>query len=362
MGIGDFAGAVGLSVSALRFYDRVGVLAPAEVDVRTGYRRYTVEQLEAGRLVARLRRVGVGVADLRMLIGARGDAQLVSGVLDRHLERLEAGLRDARTELERIQSMLGLPPEASGQSGGGLVTVFEMAAADLVRAVDAVMFALPDDGTDPDLELVVFELEAETVSLFATDRYRMATCTVPVLAQAGESSASFAISAADVCRGRDVVSGDNVSGDGVIELSVADISLTMAVHGEPVALMGIVPGPVLDLKHLHHPSSDAQRLSADSAGLVSMLSDDAWSVSDELTGVRVVFLAEDPTSKGEVTLVRADHSSASNAVPVNARYLLEAINAGPKGRVDLSLRRQHPLAIRFGDDSSTTSIVMPRRG
>lgn len=357
MGIGDFAGAVGLSVSSLRFYDRVGVLAPAEVDVRTGYRRYGVDQLEAGRLVARLRRVGVGVADLRMLIGARGDAQLVSGVLDRHLERLEAGLRDARTELERIQSMLGLPAEASGQSGGGLVTVFEMAAADWVRAVDAVMFALPDDGTDPDLEIVVFELEAETVSLFATDRYRMATCTVPVLAQAGESSASFAVSAADVCRGRDVVSGD-----GVIELSVADISLTMAVHGEPVALMGIVPGPVLDLKHLHHPSSDAQRLSADSAGLVSMLSDDAWSVSDELTGVRVVFLAEDPTSKGEVTLVRADHSSASNAVPVNARYLLEAINAGPEGRVDLSLRGQHPLAIRFGDDSSTTSIVMPRRG
>lgn len=357
MGIGDFAGAVGLSVSALRFYDRVGVLAPAEVDVRTGYRRYGVDQLEAGRLVARLRRVGVGVADLRLLIGEQGNAQLVSDVLDRHLERLEAGLRDARAELERIRSMLGLPPEVDNRSDGGLVSVFELAAADWVRAVDAVMFALPDDGTDPDLEIVVFEWEAETLSLFATDRYRMATCTVPGLTHGGESSASFAVSAADVRRGRDVVCSD-----GVIEMSVADMSLTMAVNGESVALMEIVTGPVPDLKHLLYASRDGQRLSADAAALVSVLSDDAWSVSDERTGVRVVFLAEDPNSAGEVTLVPAEHPSASNAVPVNAQYLLEAINAGPEGRLDLSLRGQHPLAIRFGDDPSTTSIVMPRRG
>ena len=41
--IGAFAQAVGLSPSALRFYDECGLLVPAEVDPVTGYRYYTPE-------------------------------------------------------------------------------------------------------------------------------------------------------------------------------------------------------------------------------------------------------------------------------------------------------------------------------
>jgi hypothetical protein len=36
LGIGELSRTSGLSVSALRFYDREGVLAPAEVDPLTG--------------------------------------------------------------------------------------------------------------------------------------------------------------------------------------------------------------------------------------------------------------------------------------------------------------------------------------
>ena len=37
----------------------LGLLAPADVDEHTGYRRYTPEQVERARLVARLRSAGV---------------------------------------------------------------------------------------------------------------------------------------------------------------------------------------------------------------------------------------------------------------------------------------------------------------
>ncbi|MBE0975558.1 MerR family DNA-binding transcriptional regulator, partial [Escherichia coli] len=40
MTVGEFALATGLSVKALRFYDERGLLAPADVDVDSGYRRY----------------------------------------------------------------------------------------------------------------------------------------------------------------------------------------------------------------------------------------------------------------------------------------------------------------------------------
>src|SRR5262245_7045282 len=43
--IGEFASLSGISVKTLRFYDEIGLLRPAGVDVRTRYRRYAPSQL-----------------------------------------------------------------------------------------------------------------------------------------------------------------------------------------------------------------------------------------------------------------------------------------------------------------------------
>ena len=43
--IGDFARATHLSVKALRHYHEEGLLAPAEVDPDSGYRRYDLAQI-----------------------------------------------------------------------------------------------------------------------------------------------------------------------------------------------------------------------------------------------------------------------------------------------------------------------------
>ncbi|MFE0423542.1 MerR family transcriptional regulator [Streptomyces sp. NPDC058953] len=57
--IGAFARATRLSPKALRRYDELGLLQPARVDPYTGYRYYTPAQVEAARLVAWLRRIGM---------------------------------------------------------------------------------------------------------------------------------------------------------------------------------------------------------------------------------------------------------------------------------------------------------------
>jgi len=69
MGIGDFARACGLTPKALRLYDDLGLLPPAEVDAVTGYRRYAPGQLETARLVALLRLVGMPLARIQTVIG-----------------------------------------------------------------------------------------------------------------------------------------------------------------------------------------------------------------------------------------------------------------------------------------------------
>ncbi|MCB5910203.1 MerR family transcriptional regulator [Streptomyces pinistramenti] len=63
--IGAFARASRLSPKALRLYDELGLLRPDRVDPLNGYRRYAPDQLEAARLVARLRRLGMPLGRIR---------------------------------------------------------------------------------------------------------------------------------------------------------------------------------------------------------------------------------------------------------------------------------------------------------
>jgi serine/threonine protein phosphatase PrpC len=71
MSSGEFARASGLSRKALRLYDELNLLPPAEVDPVSQYRRYDPAQLEQARLVAWLRRLGMPLASIREASTAR---------------------------------------------------------------------------------------------------------------------------------------------------------------------------------------------------------------------------------------------------------------------------------------------------
>lgn len=65
--IGEFARASGLAAKALRLYDELELLTPAEVDQ---HRYYAPEQVEQTRLVARLRSAGVPLPRIAAIIAA----------------------------------------------------------------------------------------------------------------------------------------------------------------------------------------------------------------------------------------------------------------------------------------------------
>lgn len=68
--ISAFASASRLSVKALRLYDDLGLLPPARVDEGNGYRLYSPAQLPDARLIARLRGLGLPLADIRRVLDA----------------------------------------------------------------------------------------------------------------------------------------------------------------------------------------------------------------------------------------------------------------------------------------------------
>ena len=72
MSIGAFARRSRLSIKALRLYDRLGLLTPADVDPGTGYRRYHESQLLRARLIVMMRRVEIPLAQVAEIVAAPG--------------------------------------------------------------------------------------------------------------------------------------------------------------------------------------------------------------------------------------------------------------------------------------------------
>ena len=90
--IGLFAVLSGLSVNALRHYDELGLLAPAQVDPATGYRRYHRRQIGRARMICALRRVDMPIEAVQQALLAPGDAA-VRELLTRHRNRLASRAR-----------------------------------------------------------------------------------------------------------------------------------------------------------------------------------------------------------------------------------------------------------------------------
>lgn len=115
---GEMVRESGLSIKALRLYDAKGLLVPAEVDPRSGYRRYAVAQLERARRIALLRRLEMPLAMVAEVIDADPDrARKV--LLAWWMERQDGLAAQRATALEVARS-LGAVPEGEGPVAAAL--------------------------------------------------------------------------------------------------------------------------------------------------------------------------------------------------------------------------------------------------
>lgn len=110
--IGQFSRATHLSVKALRHYDDVGLLVPAEIDPATGYRRYQASQAPTAHLIRRLRDLAMPVMEIREVVAAAYVAARDS-VIAALLERMESTL--ARTQATVAELRLLLTPRSSAR-------------------------------------------------------------------------------------------------------------------------------------------------------------------------------------------------------------------------------------------------------
>jgi len=98
--IGTFSLLTGLSITTLRHYDDVGLLVPADVDPRTGYRRYRLHQADRAHRVRRLRSVELSPEDIAAVLDS--DDSTARLVMQRHRDALD----ERSTQIERLIGQL----------------------------------------------------------------------------------------------------------------------------------------------------------------------------------------------------------------------------------------------------------------
>ncbi|MFI6562184.1 MerR family transcriptional regulator [Streptomyces sp. NPDC050534] len=354
--IGEMSRDSGLGVSTLRFYDRTGVLVPARVDPVSGYRWYSPAQLGEARLLARLRRAGMPLADIRLVLAgwSSADKDLVSELLQAHLRRLERELSDARSEFSTLRELLARR-ENTLAVNRTISTELSISASELAAALDAVRFAVSADPELPMLGGVLFDVEGEALRVVATDRYRMAVAYAGVGGPDGPA-VQVIVPAPLVGAMRALLDGEE--------------SVRLAVDGDRVTLEtgdGQASGRRLD-----HDFPDYRRLVQLPAGRRALVETSDFRKAVEGGPVRVSEpRAQDGAScdlsvlkvvDDRTVVVCDDGEDDPDQVAVNRDFLLDALAAGGRDQLILEFGvPTAPVAIRRPDDEETFSLLMPVR-
>lgn len=172
--ISAFARAVDLAPSTLRYYDEAGLLAPAEVDDRTGYRYYTPELERRAHMIRRMREIGVPVETMRLVLD--GPPERAAEILnDVAAHAREAARRAADAVADVVSALRADAAEPAS------VTV-SLDGPELATALRRVSHAASAESGSP-LAVVVLDIDTDSLHVVATDRYWLARWSVPVAAR-----------------------------------------------------------------------------------------------------------------------------------------------------------------------------------
>lgn len=108
MPIGELARRTGVATSALRYYERIGLLSPAE---RAGQRRhYPAATAERVALIRLYQDAGFTLAEIGRLLAAAGRGRPAWGrMAERKITELDARIADAQRAKNLIEHALNCP-------------------------------------------------------------------------------------------------------------------------------------------------------------------------------------------------------------------------------------------------------------
>lgn len=104
--ISQFARFGMVSVKALRFYDELGLLRPAQIDEETGYRNYRVEQLKRLNQILALKDLGFSLEQVKSILETGLGSDQIRLLLAQKQAELELEFARIGDRLERVRVRL----------------------------------------------------------------------------------------------------------------------------------------------------------------------------------------------------------------------------------------------------------------
>ena len=351
MNIGEFAEQTGLSISAVRFYGKRGLLIPAEVNASNGYRYYHSDQLADGLLVADLRRMDMPLALIAEAL--RLDPEARRAIVAEHVRHLEDVLKRARTVanelvLQERAPLLSDPGSGCQETAMSMTTI---KSRDLVCALDQVLPAAGIDPERPNLMCVLIEGRDGSVRFVATDSHRLAVRDLVPIALNHEFTATVA--AATLHTWRADLAGCQ---DAAISLDI-DGRLVAATEGGLDLEARIVPITFPDYEPVLRGSENVADVQVDRGRLLAALErfDDSGAV---------LFTA----SGGSLRLQRRELSQDLDAirgggdasVAIDPAFAADAVRHAIGNEVVIEIDGPaDPVAFRSADDGTYSSLLMP---
>ena len=100
--IGDFSRLTQVTIRMLRYYDEMGLLKPSQIDPRTNYRMYSVEQIPTLNKIIYLRDSGFNVAEIAIALN-NGEDNFIAEQLDKKHEEIEQAIQIEKEKLRKIE-------------------------------------------------------------------------------------------------------------------------------------------------------------------------------------------------------------------------------------------------------------------
>ncbi len=104
--IGEFSRIGKVTIDTLRHYDALGLLKPARVDPFTGYRYYSIKQLEPLNRILALKEVGFSLEEIAHILRNNPTPDELRGMLKAQLALAESAVETALLRRERIMAHL----------------------------------------------------------------------------------------------------------------------------------------------------------------------------------------------------------------------------------------------------------------
>ena len=99
--IGEFSRLMQVTVKTLRHYETKGLLMPYEVDEWTGYRYYSLAQMQRMQSIRQMQRLGFSLEEIRDLLDDRTQAPSIE-LLDEKIRTTEKLLAELNERLAKL--------------------------------------------------------------------------------------------------------------------------------------------------------------------------------------------------------------------------------------------------------------------